>query len=273
MKDINWKLVKDKIFYGLVLTFSLVMVLPLVLILSYIFIKGISYINLDLFIHDQRNGGLLNAIIGSLAMVIIAALVAIPGGILCGIYLSENKTSKFAHTVRVVVDVLQGVPSIVLGIIAYAWLVLPMKRFSAFSGAIALAIMMLPVIVKNTEETLKLVPGNLKEAAYSIGAPYHKVILDIVLPAGLSGIFTGTLIAIGRILGETAPLLFTAFGSRDLTFNLMDPMEALPPLIFKYATSPDNDLVHQAWAASLILVVFILVLNIASRLAIRKLRK
>ncbi|MDH4200643.1 MAG: phosphate ABC transporter permease PstA [Spirochaetia bacterium] len=272
-KRIPWNLIKDKLFLSIILVLSFLILVPVIWILGYIFYEGFSYVNWSLLIGDERNGGILNAIVGSLIMVIVATLFAVPVGVLAGIFLSENKQSRFAEIIRVLVDVLQGVPSIVIGIIAYVWIVLPLKSFSAFSGALALSIIMLPVIIKNTEESLKLIPGLLKEAAYSIGAPYHKVIIDIVLPACLSGILTGILVAIARVFGETAPLLFTAFGNPDLQFSLFKPMEALPPLIYKYASSPDTDMIHKAWAASLILAVIVLILNISTRLVIKKLKR
>lgn len=269
----NRRTIKDKVFQSVIFILSFAMVIPLILILYSIFIKGISYLNWDVLINDQRHGGLLNAITGSLILVAIASVIAIPIGILGGVYLSENRNSPLSEAVKILVDVLQGIPSIVIGIIAYVWFVLPMRSFSALSGAIALAIMMLPVVIKNTEETLKVVPETIKLAAYAVGAPYYKVILVIVIPAALSGIVTGILISAGRILGETAPLIFTAYGGRDMHMNITKPMEALGPLIFKYATSPDNDLIGQAWTASLILIIIILVLNISTNAIIKGIKK
>jgi phosphate transport system permease protein len=260
----------DKVFFIVIVTFSFFIVLPLVLILGYIFIQGISHISIGLLVNDQRNKGILNAIVGSFIVVAIATIIAVPAGILSGIYLAENRKNKLADLVRISVDVLQGVPSIVMGIIAYVWIVVPLRRFSALAGGLALAIMMLPVIIKNTEETLALVPHSLKEAAYALGVPYHKVILGVVLPAGASGVITGVLVAVARVLGETAPLLFTAFGSRDLVFDIGKPMETLPPLIYKYATSPVEEWVSISWAASLILVVIVLMLNLITKAVMNK---
>jgi len=263
-------IIADKIFFVIIVFLSFIIVIPLILILSYIFMQGFGHLRLDLFIFDQRNKGILNAIVGSLLVVGMATILAVPVGVLVGIYLSEHKKGKFGNLVRISVDVLQGVPSIVIGIIAYVWIVVPMRRFSAFAGGLALAIMMLPVIIKNTEETLALIPENLKEAAYALGVPYHKVVLGVVLPAGASGVITGVLVAIARVLGETAPLLFTAFGSRDLGFDVFKPMETLPPLIYKYATSPVEEWVNIAWAASFILVFMILILNLLTKVATKK---
>jgi phosphate transport system permease protein len=164
------------------------------------------------------------------------------------------------------------VSSIILGIIAYVWIVVPFHAFSALAGGIALSIMMMPVVIKNTEESLKLVPPSLKEAAYAVGAPRWKALLEVVLPAGASGVMTGILVGVARVLGETAPLLFTAFGNRDLSLDPTKPMEALPPLIFKYATSPDENWINTAWAASFVLVVFVLTLNLTTKLVTRKWR-
>ena len=258
------------IFTGIVVFFSLLMVVPLVMILSFITVKGITHINWNLFAADERGGGVLNAIVGSGEMVLIAIVLAVPIAVLTGIYLAEAKNSKIAEGMRITVDVFQGIPSIVLGIIAYVWLVVPLHSFSGLSGAVALAIMMIPIIIKSTEESLILVPAQMKEAAYGLGAPFHKVILQIVLPAAMSGVLTGILLATARILGETAPLLFTSFGGPDLNFNLARPMEALPPLIFKYAQSPREDWISTAWAASFVLVVVVLFLNLMTKLVLRR---
>ena len=258
----------SNLFTGVVVAFSTLMVIPLVLILSFITLKGITFINWDLFLHDERTGGVLNAMVGSAYMVLVAVVLAVPVAVLAGIYLAEVRRGRLASAMRITVDVFQGVPSIILGIVAYVWFVVPFHSFSAFSGAVALAIMMLPIIIKNTEESLLLVPHHLKEGALALGAPYHKVILDIVLPAAASGILTGILLATARILGETAPLLFTGFGNRDLSFDLSKPMESLPPLIFKYAQSPTDSLVNTAWAASFVLVVFVLLLNVSTKMAL-----
>ena len=258
------------VFTGIVTFFSLLMVVPLVLILGFITIKGVTQLHWALFVSDERGGGVLNAIVGSGEMVLIAVVLAVPIAVLTGVYLAEARNSKVAEVMRITVDVFQGIPSIVLGIIAYVWLVVPLRSFSGLSGAVALAIMMIPIIIKNTEESLILVPAQMKEAAYGLGAPFHKVILQIVLPAAMSGVLTGILLATARILGETAPLLFTSFGGPDLNYNLTRPMEALPPLIFKYAQSPRDDWVATAWASSFVLVVVVLFLNLLTKLVLRR---
>jgi phosphate transport system permease protein len=260
----------SSVFTGIVTFFSLLMVVPLVLILSFITVKGVTQLHWTLFVSDERGGGILNAIVGSGEMVVIAVILAVPVAVLTGVYLSEARNSKVAEVMRITVDVFQGIPSIVLGIIAYVWLVVPLRSFSGLSGAVALAIMMVPIIIKNTEESLILVPAQMKEAAYGLGAPFHKVILQVVLPAAMSGVLTGVLLATARILGETAPLLFTSFGGPDLNYNLTRPMEALPPLIFKYAQSPRDDWVATAWASSFVLVVVVLFLNLLTKLVLRR---
>jgi phosphate transport system permease protein len=260
----------DIIFRVVIIILSLLMIIPLIAILSFITYKGISHIRLDLFLNDQRNHGFLNALIGSGLIVLIASIIAIPISVLTGLYLSESTSRRIPDIVRLIVDVLQGVPSIILGIVAYTWLVVPLRSFSGLAGGVALSMMMLPIIIKSTEENLKLVPQSLREAGYALGVPRYIILLQVVLPAGISGVTTGILVALSRILGESAPLLFTAFGGRDVHFNLLKPMEALPPMIYKYATSPVQEWIDAAWAASLVLVVFVLILNLLIRLVTNK---
>lgn len=273
-KNVKLNIAKDKIFLVLIIVLSVLMVVPLLSILVYIIGNGVRFLNIQLLTSlpkppGEAGGGILNAIIGSLIIVAISSVIAIPVGILSGIYLSEKK-NRIADFVRVTADVLQGIPSIVIGIIAYIWIVLPMKSFSALSGSIALAIMMLPVIIKNTEETMKMIPDSLKEAAYALGVPYYRVVLKVLLPAGLSGIVTGALVGVARVLGETAPLLFTAFGNPFINTDITKPMEAVPHVIFKYATSPYTEWQNTAWGASFLLVSFVLLLNIVSKVVIKR---
>lgn len=268
-------LFKDRVFLAVIILLSFIVILPLASILIYIFRQGIQHVNWEFLTTlpkppGETGGGIVNAIIGTVLIVFFASLIAIPIGILSGVYLSESKKSRVADSVRITVDVLQGIPSIVIGIVAYIWVVLPMGGFSAISGSVALAIMMLPVIIKNTEETLKLVPDSLKEAAYALGVPYYRVVLKVLLPAGLSGIVTGALVGVARVLGETAPLLFTAFGNPFTSLDMGKSMETIPHIIFKYATSPYKEWQDAAWGASLILVSFVLFLNIMSKVVIRK---
>jgi len=262
-------LVKDKLFFAIVLFFSLVVIIPLAWILIYIMVKGIGGLSLMLFTKDQNNGGILNALVGSLLISGIAALIATPVGIMTGIYLSEY-TNPFSRFLRTTVELIQSIPSIVMGLLAFIWFVVPLGSFSALSGSIALALIMIPVVVKNTEENLRLIPSLLREAAYALGAPKHQVIFKVLIPCAISGITTGVLTGISRILGETAPLLFTAFGTRYLHFNILKPMETLPTLIFKYATSPVNEWITIAWATAFLLTLTVLIINMISSLVVKR---
>jgi phosphate transport system permease protein len=275
MNNIFKRTVKDKAFKYIIVLFSFISVVPLIFILLYIFKNGISAINLKFFTHlpkpvGEKGGGISNAIIGTFMIVIIASLVAIPIGIIVGVFLSENKKSRFAEFVRTSTDILLSIPSIVIGIVAYIWLVKSMGDFSALSGGIALAIMMLPVIIKSTEETLKLIPDHLKEASLALGVPYYRTILKVILPAGISGIITGILLGIARIAGETAPLLFTAFGNPFMNINILRPVNALPLLIYNYAMSPYHQWHKIAWGAALVLIILVLILNIIAKIVIKK---
>lgn len=272
---IKYRIGKSTAFKTLVIVLACACVVPLLAILGYIIKEGITKINWHFFTNvpkpvGESGGGIANALLGSLIIVAVAAVIAIPIGILSGIYLSENKKSKLAYWSRLSVDILQGVPSIVIGIVVYFWVVKPIGGFSAISGSIALSIMMLPIIVRSTEETLKLLPDTLKEAALALGMPYHRMILKVVLPCGISGILSGVMLSIARIAGETAPLLFTAFGNPYLSTNISKPMQSLPLLIFNYATSPYDDWHNLAWGASLILLIWVLLLNIITKLTTRR---
>jgi len=218
----------------------------------------------------EPGGGISNALVGSIIIVALSSVIAIPVGMLAGIYLSENPGTRLAHYSGLCVDILQGVPSIVVGIVVYFWVVKPLGTFSAMSGSIALAMMMMPIVIRSTEQTLKLLPDTLKEAALSLGVPYHRVILKIIIPCGFSGILSGIMLSIARIVGETAPLLFTAFGNPYLSTAITKPMQSLPLLIFNYATSPYDDWHNLAWGASFILLMFVLVLNIVTKVITRK---
>ncbi len=274
---IKYRIGKSTAFKGTVIILSSACVLPLLAILFYILRQGASHINFHFLVNvpkpvGEPGGGIANALVGSLMIVLFAAFIAIPIGILSGIYLSENKSTRLAYWSRLSVDILQGVPSIVIGIVIYFWVVKPMRSFSAFSGSVALAIMMLPIVVRSTEETLKLLPDTLKEAALALGMPYHRVILKVIVPCGISGIISGAILSVARIAGETAPLLFTAFGNPYLTTNMTKPMHSLPLLIFNYATSPYDDWHNLAWGASLILLIWVLLLNIITKFTTRKWR-
>jgi len=272
---IGFRVAKDVIFRGMIILFSILSGIPLIVILYFIVKNGISSINWEFIVNlpkpvGEIGGGVSNAIIGTFILIIISSIISVPIGLSAGIYLSENRRGKIPYIVRLCVETLQGIPSIVIGIIAYAWIVVPMKSPSALSGGVALGIMMLPVIIRTTEETLKLIPISLREASLALGVPYFRTILRVVLPAGLSGIITGILLSIARITGETAPLLFTAFGSNFMNLNVFKPIASLPLVIFNYATSPYNEWISLAWGASFVLVVLALGLNLIAKLVARK---
>ena len=269
-RQVQFRLIKNGVFKILVVLLAVICLIPLLLILYYITKNGIAVINWDFFTQLPRpigesGGGIFNSIIGTIILIILSSIISVPFGIATGIYLSENKEGKLPNTARLCVVVLQGTPSIVLGIIAYIWVVVPFKSFSALSGGIALSIMILPVIIKTTEETLKLIPYNLKEASLALGVPYYRTILKVILPAGINGILTGFLLSVARITGETAPLLFTAFGNQFMNFNFLKPIDSLPYRIFFYAMSPYPEWHAFAWGASFILVIIVLGFNLIAR--------
>jgi phosphate transport system permease protein len=270
-----FRLFKDRFFQLTVIFFSFASIVPLLLILFHIFKNGIAVINWQFLTSlpkpvGEAGGGISNAIVGTCMLLSVSCTLAIPLGICAGIYLSEHKEGRLSYLVRLCVEILQGIPSIVIGIIAYVWIVMPLKTFSAFSGGIALAIMMLPVIVRSAEETLKLIPDSLKEAALALGVPYYKTILKVILPAGLSGVVTGIILSIARVAGETAPLLFTAFGNPFMNLNLFKPVNSMPLLVFNYAASPYPEWHALAWGASLVLGVFVLLLNVFAKVMTKK---
>ena len=272
---IGFRNVKSLIFKGIIIFFAFVFTVPLIIILLYIVKQGASQVNWHFLTHvpapvGEKGGGIINALVGSFLMVVMSSVIAIPIGMMAGIYLSENPRTRLAYYTGLCVDILQGVPSIVVGIVAYFWLVKPLGTFSALSGSIALAIMMLPIVIRATEQTLLMLPPSLKEAALSLGVPYHRVILKVIVPCGFAGILSGITLSIARVIGETAPLLFTAFGSPFLSTAIGKPMESLPHLIFTYATSPYDDWHDLAWGASFILLVFVLTLNIVTKVMTRK---
>ena len=266
---------KSKAFEILIIVFAFLITVPLLAIIYFVLKTGISKISWNFLTNIPKpvgeiGGGIANALLGSILIVAVAAVIAVPFGILCGIYLSENKNSKIARWSRLAVDVLQGTPSIVIGIVIYFWIVKPSGTFSAISGSVALAIMMLPIVIRSTEETLKLIPATLHEAGFALGLPYHKVILRIIVPCGISGILSGVILSVARIAGETAPLLFTAFGNPYISANVLRPMQSLPLLIFNYATSPYDEWHGLAWGASLVLLIWVLLLNITTKLITSK---
>ena len=247
----------------------------LLVILSYIAWKGLGSINFRFLVESPRpvgeGGGIGNAILGSLVLLSLSSAFGLPIGIAVGIYLSEIGRGRVAGAVRFIVDTLTGIPSIVTGVFIYAILVLPMKHFSAISGGVALALIMVPIVARTTEEMLKLVPHSLREGALALGAPQWRVVMGVVVPAAASGIATGAMLAIARISGETAPLLFTAFGSRFFfDGDLNQPISSLTVQIYNYAISPYDEWHAQAWAATLVLMTLILSINIMVRFLTRK---
>ena len=252
--------------------------IPLVMILFYVLTHGLTALNLDFFTHTPKpvgeaGGGMANAIVGTLILISIASLLAVPVGMVCGIHLAEYSGSKFTSIVRFAADVLNGVPSIVIGIFAYGIVVLPVKRFSAIAGGFALGLLMLPVVVRTTEELLRLVPQGLREGALALGASRSRAVLTVIVPAALPGILTGILVAIARVAGETAPLLFTSFNNPYWSTNITQPIASLTYQVYVYANSPYDDWRRQAWAGAFLLVMIILTLSIAARLAVRRLER
>jgi len=280
----EYRKVKNQVFKIIVIVMSVITISPIVLILSKLIIKGIRQINLDFFTQvapdtfeamtaisngETIPGGIANGITGTLLIVIVASIIAIPVGVLTGIYLYENQGKRYANLIRNIADVLQGVPSIVLGIIGYLWVVINITSgFSALAGSFALAIMMLPLIVRSTEETMKMVPESIKEAGIALGVPYHKIILRVMIPSSFSGLMTGILLAISRILGETAPLLLTTLGSPVINLNISQPTSAVPLLIWNFYNDPN--MINLIWSSSLFLMGLVLTLNIISRRVIAK---
>jgi len=249
-------------------------ILPLVLIFGFLLWQGASAINVDFFTHlpnpvGEVGGGMANAIIGTLILLGLASLLGLPIGILGGVYLAESRDRRLPWIVRFLADVLNGVPSIVIGIFAYTLVVLPMRRFSAVAGGVALAVIMLPIVVRTTEEMVRLVPASLREAGLALGVPEWKVVLRVVLPTARAGIVTGAMVAVARVAGETAPLLFTAFGNRFWHQGLDQPIAALPLQIFAYAIAPYDDWHRQAWAGALVLIALVLVVSLMARLVTR----
>lgn len=249
-------------------------ILPLLLVFGFLLYQGASALNGDFFTSlpkpvGEPGGGMANAIVGSLILVALAACLGLPLGILGGVYLAESRDRRLPWLIRFVADVLNGVPSIVIGMFAYTLVVLPMRRFSALAGGFALVVIMLPIVLRTTEEMLRLVPASLREAALALGLAEWRVILRVVLPTARAGILTGVMVAIARVAGETAPLLFTAFGNRFWHQGLDQPIAALPLQIFAYAIAPYDDWHRQAWAGALVLILLVFLVSLTARLATR----
>jgi phosphate transport system permease protein len=256
----------------------LLAVLPLLLILLNLVIKGASSLDWDFLTAlpapaGEPGGGVVNAIVGTLLIVGVASLIGLPIGILAGIYCAEYPSSRLAWIARFVADVLNGTPSIVIGVFAWAWIVATQKHFSALAGSAALALLMIPMVLRTTEEMIRLVPHSLREAALALGYPRWRTSLMIVVRTTLPGIVTGSLLAVARIAGETAPLLFTALGSQYLVTSINEPMAALPLTVFTYATGPFEQWHDYAWAAALVLILMVFVLSLGAQLALRRMRR
>jgi phosphate transport system permease protein len=261
----------DTAFRWVVLALSLAATAPLLLILGFIAARGASSINWAFLTALPRpigeaGGGISNAIVGTAILALVASVIAIPLGILAGIFLAESGKGRLGTITRLSVETLMGIPSIVIGIVVYVWVVRPMGHFSALSGGIALSMIMLPVITLATEETLRMIPASLREAALALGVSYPRTVVKVLLPASMSGIMTGVLLAVARGAGETAPLLFTAFGSPYMVGSIFKPMASLPQTIFYYATSPYPEWQSLAWGASFVLLVIVLGLNVVTKL-------
>lgn len=251
---------------------------PLGFVLFYVVTQGISALNVDFFTHmpapvGETGGGMVNAMFGSLMVTAIGALFAIPIGVMSGVYAAEYRGSRFASAVRFAADTLNGVPSIVIGVFVYGVAVLPFRHFSALAGGLALGIMMLPLIMRTTEELLLLVPNTLREGALALGATRARAVFTVVVPAALPGIITGILLALARIAGETAPLLFTSFNNRFWSHDLRQPIATLTVQIFTYAIAPYKDWHRQAWAGALVLVMVVLLCSLVARIATARLER
>ncbi len=258
---------------GLMVLAVVVALLPLVFILLDLVVKGAGSLSIDFFTRmpapaGESGGGVAHAIVGTLIIVGTASLIGLPIGIAAGIYCAEYQGSKLTWISRFVADVLNGTPSIVVGVFAWAWIVATQKHFSALAGSAALAILMIPMVMRTTEEMIKLVPNSLREAALALGYPRWRTSLTVVVRTTLPGIVTGSLLAVARVAGETAPLLFTALGSQYMSYDLDQPMAALPLTVFTYATGPYEEWHRYAWAAALVLILVVFVLSLGARLAI-----
>lgn len=265
-----WRKFLNNLMLSLTGVCTFITVSMLFLILGYLIYNGGKSLNLDFFTQlpkgpGETGGGMANAIVGSAKLIFLASAIGIPIGFIAGIYLSEFGGRTFPFIIRYVADLLNGVPSIVVGIFAYAVIVLPLKHFSAWAGALALAVMLIPVVVRNTEQFLQGVPVSLREGALSLGASKWQTIATVVVPASLSGILTGIILGVARIAGETAPLIFTSFGNQFWSSGFNEPTSSLPVMIYNYAISPYDDWHRQAWAAGLVLLGLVLICNITAR--------
>ena len=275
--------IKERVAFFIVITFALCMAIPLFAIIGEVIYNGIGGLNLDFFTKIAPStyeamlanengtripGGIVNGITGTIYMVALASAFAIPLGILTGIFLSQERRSWLANVIRFLTELIQSTPSIIVGIIVYGWVVVPLKSYSTIAGAIALGVMMLPLVARSTEETLKMLPPTLKEAALDLGGSYQSVVLKVLLPSAGNGIITGVLLAISRVIGETAPLMITALGSTLVNWDITAPSSAVPLLIWEFYNDPN--LVSLIWSSALSLLILVLALNLAAKYIIHK---
>ena len=269
-----WRKAVNAVMLSLTGVCTTITVAALFVILGYLLYNGSRSLDWNFFVKlpagvGEAGGGMANAIVGSIQIVGLAAAIGIPVGFLAGVYLSEFEDKTFASIVRYVADLLNGVPSIVVGIVAWALVVVPMRTFTGFAGSVALAVMLIPIVTRQTEQFLREVPNSLREGALALGASKWKMIATVVVPAGSKGILTGMILGVARIAGESAPLLFTALGNQ-FWGGLTQPTASLPVMIYQRATSPYDDWHRQAWAAGLVLIALVLVANIAARLVLAR---
>ncbi|MBO5271828.1 MAG: phosphate ABC transporter permease PstA [Muribaculaceae bacterium] len=277
-KKLSQRLFIDRLVKGVVCVLAALTAVPLIAIIGEVLWKGYDQLSWSFFTEPTPTaykammataagepipGGIANGIVGTIIMLGMAVVIAVPIGILCGVYLAEHSKSRFATTVSYLTDLLQGTPSVIIGIITYIWVVVPMKGYSAIAGSVALFIMMLPLIVRSTEETMKILPASLKEAGLALGGNNARVILKVQLPAAFGGIFSGVLLAVSRVIGETAPLMFTALGCSMIRFSIDKPISAVPLLIWEFFNDPN--LQSLIWGASLFLLLFVLFLNLTAK--------
>lgn len=282
-KNLKIRVAQSRLVFVMVCVLSAVTAIPLVAILGEVLLKGWHQLDWTFLTQSTPDpvkammaadagqpvpGGIANGIVGTCLMLLMASALSIPVGIMCGICLSEYRKSKLAVVVSYLTDLLQGTPSIIIGIITYIWVVVPMKGYSAFAGSVSLFIMMLPLVIRSTEETMNVLPPALKEAGLALGGSYWRVMLHVMLPASLGSIFTGILLAISRVAGETAPLMFTALGGAAVSWNMSKPMAAVPLLIWNFFNDPN--LQSLIWGASLFLLLFVLCLNLISKRIAKK---
>jgi phosphate transport system permease protein len=270
----NWRNFKNAFMQALTFVCAILVVTPLVLVFYHLTKQGFSSLNWAFFTQipkavGEKGGGMANAIVGTFILIGQAALLGVPIGVLGGVYLSEYGGTKLNWAIRFAADILNGVPSITWGIVVYALMVVPMHTFSALAGGVVLGMMMIPLVMRTTEEVLQLVPAGYREAAFALGIAKWRTIVQIVVRTALKGIVTGVLLALARVAGETAPLLFTAFGNLGWAHSLREPIAAMPLLIYNYATSPYDDWHRQAWAGALVLIFLVLFINIGVRFLTR----